>query len=235
MSAEFKRMTMPFEFDGEAKALDEEGKFSGYGSVFEVIDFDREVIAKGAFAKTLNEWKRKKRLPPVLWQHNTREPLGLYTEMIEDEKGLKVEGQLLIHDIQKAREARALLRAKAVDGLSIGFITRKSMPDEERRVRVLTELDLLEVSIVTMPANPKATVTDAKGNQSITVTQIETLTTMKEFEEILREAGFSRAAATAFVAKCIKQSDSDGSNQSESGDGDMARLAASVKKILLPT
>jgi hypothetical protein len=231
MSAEFKRMNVPFEFDAESKALDEEGKFTGYGSVFEVIDLDREVIARGAFTKTLNEWRRRKRLPPVLWQHNTREPLGPYTDMVEDDKGLKVEGQLLIHDIQKAREARALMRAKAVDGLSIGFMTKKWKPDEERRVRVIEEVELLEVSIVTMPANPKATVMDAKGNQSITVEQIETLTTMKEFEEILREAGFSRAAATAFVAKCINQSESGGSNQRESGS-EMERFAKSLEQVL---
>lgn len=201
--SEFKRMSVPCEYD--AKALDEDGTFKGYGSVFDVVDFDLDVVKQGAFARTLKEWKKKDALPPVVWQHDFRNPIGPHLEMDEDAKGLKLKGLLLHQDVQKAREARALMKHKAVNGLSIGFITKKSRQGKDkdgRAVREIVELDLLEVSIVTLGSNPRALVTDVKG---ITVDEIGRITSLKDCEEILREAGFSKQAATAFVAKCRNQ------------------------------
>lgn len=203
MQQEFKRFQAPFEYEG--KALDQDGTFTGYGSVFDVVDLDMDIVAQGAFKKSLGDWKKKKKLPPVVWQHDFRNPIGPYLEMTEDDKGLFVKGLLLVDEVQKAKEARALMKHGAVDGLSIGFITKdaKNGKDKEGRpVRVITKVDLLEVSIVTLAANTQARVTDIKA---ISIGAIENLTTPKEFEELLREAGFSRSAATAFVAKCRKQ------------------------------
>lgn len=205
MQPEFKRFDAACEFKTED--LDLDGTFTGYGSVFDVVDYDMDIVAPGAFTKTLKDWRRRKQLPPVVWQHDFKNPVGPHLEMDEDNKGLKTKGLLLYEDVQKAREARALMKHKAVNGLSIGFITKKSKngkDKDDRPVRVIQEVDLLEVSIVTMAANPAARVVDVKGQQ-ITVEFIEKLATPKDFEELLREAGFSRLAATAFVAKCRKQ------------------------------
>jgi uncharacterized protein len=205
MHPEFKRFEAAAEFN--ADDLDKDGTFTGYGSVFDVVDYDMDIVAAGAFAKTLKEWGRKKMLPPVVWQHDVRNPVGPHLEMSEDAKGLKTKGMLLVDDVQKAREARALMKHKAVNGLSIGFITRKSKngkDKDDRPVRVIQEVELLEVSIVTMAANPAARVLDVKGQQ-ITAETIERLSTPREFEEILREVGFSKTAAMAFMAKCRKQ------------------------------
>lgn len=203
--AEFKRFEVPCEY--KTDSLDVDGTFTGYGSVFDVVDLDKDMVAPGTFKRTLAEWKRKKMLPPVVWQHQFRDPVGPHLEMSEDAKGLALKGLLLVDDVQKAREARALMKHKAVNGLSIGFITRKSKNGKDKEglpVRVITDVDLLEVSIVTMAANPQARVLDVKGQQ-VTINQIERLATPKDFEDILREAGFSRTAATTFVAKCRKQ------------------------------
>lgn len=217
--AEYKRVTGVFDY--EAKELQSTGAFKGYGSVFNNLDYDRDIVAPGAFKKSLKEWKSRKRLPPVLWQHDTREPLGPYTMMAEDEKGLQVEGLLLVDDVRRAREARALMVHKAIDGLSIGFITRNSRPDKAQNARVITEAELLEVSIVTMQANIKATVTDVKGG-AITVDDIDRLMLPKELEEFLREAGFSKQAAIAFMAKCRRQGE-------PGGDEDMSTLLKSIR------
>lgn len=203
--AEFKRFEAPCEY--KADLLDVDGTFTGYGSVFDVVDFDKDMVAPGSFKRTLAEWKRKKTLPPVVWQHDFRNPVGPHLDMNEDAKGLSLKGLLLVDDVQKAREARALMKHKAVNGLSIGFITRKSKSGKDKEglpVRVITDVDLLEVSIVTMAANPQARVLDVKGQQ-FNIEHIERLQTPKDFEELLREAGFSRTAATTFVAKCRKQ------------------------------
>lgn len=215
---EFKRVNYPAAYDVET--IEQDGTFVGYGSVFDNIDLDRDIVVRGAFKKSLGEWKKKKMLPPVVWQHRFDEPLGPHLDMHEDDTGLALKGLLLVEDVQKAREARALMKHKAVNGLSIGFITRNSKPDRERNVRLITEVELLEVSIVTMASNQEARILDVKG-QSVTVENLESLSTVQELEEILREVGFSRSAAKMFMAKC--------KTQREAGDGDaMKRLFESI-------
>jgi uncharacterized protein len=203
---EFKRYTAPCEY--KADSLDLDGTFSGYGSIFDEVDDDKDLIVAGTFARTLAAWKKQKRLPPVVWQHDFRNPVGPHLEMSEDDKGLRLKGLLLVDDIPKAREARALMKHKAVNGLSIGFITKKAKPGKAADgtpIRVIQEADLIEVSIVTLGSNRKAVVTDVKGSTIISVESVDALVTPKEFEELLREAGFSRQAATAFMAKSKRQ------------------------------
>lgn len=206
MPEEYKRISIPFDY--ETKSLQQTGSFEGYGSVFGNLDYDRDIVVKGAFRKSLTEWRKRKRLPPVLWQHRTDEPVGPHTSMEEDDRGLKTAGLLLVDDIRRAREARALMLHKAIDGLSIGFITRNSKPDKTQNARLITEVDLLEVSIVTMASNQQAQITDIKGRPLISVDDVESITSVKELEELLREVGFSNQAAKIYIAKCKKQSES---------------------------
>lgn len=174
------------DFDLDVKAA-ADGRFSGYGSVFGNVDSYNEIVAPNAFAESL---AARSRPLPVLWQHKTDSPIGVYDVVREDAKGLYVEGRLLVKDVALAREAHALMRENAVSGLSIGYWTRESSYDEKTGVRTLTKLDLEEVSIVTMPANDDARIDAVKLKLAH-----GTLPNVKEFERLLREAGFSKTQA----------------------------------------
>lgn len=177
----------------EIKAVNEDGLFSGYASVFEEIDSYRDIVKRGAFEKTLAESESKGRAVPILWQHDAAKPIGVYTELKEDEHGLYVEGQLNM-DVQQAREALSLLRQKALSGISIGYNSVRYDTDVKSGVRRLYELKLYEASLVTFPACDGARVTDVK-----TILAGGQLPSLPEFEDFLCEAGFSRSQAKAIA------------------------------------
>lgn len=177
----------------EVKA-NEDGTIEGYGSVFSVIDNYDDTIAKGAFANSLTAHKSAGTMPAMLWQHDADKPIGVWTEMVEDAKGLRLKGQLALETVL-GKEAQALLKMGALNGLSIGFVSRKWSYDEATDVRTLTEVDLWEVSLVTFPANTSARVTSVKAAE---VGQIQTV---RQAEKALRDAGFSDEAAKAYVAQ----------------------------------
>jgi uncharacterized protein len=186
---ELKYIERPF----EVKAIEEDGTFTGYGSVFGNVDSYNEVVAPGAFSESLAAWKTSGRLPPVLWQHRSGEPVGPHLDMNEDTHGLFLKGQLLVDDVQRAKEARALMKAKAVNGLSIGFVTREDSFDRVTGIRTLKKVDLWEVSIVTFPANPQAQIANVKS-------AIDALEDLDALERYLCQAGsFSRGQAKAVM------------------------------------
>jgi HK97 family phage prohead protease len=187
------------DFDLSIKAVRDDGLFSGYGSVFGVVDTYNEVVAPGAFEESLADLKAKGRKAPVLWQHRSDQPLGTYETLREDSKGLYVEGQLLTTAVGQAREAQALLKAGAVTGLSIGYYVRQSSYDEKTGIRTLTRLDLMEVSLVTFPANDAARVDAIKMKLAH-----GGLPTLPEFESFLREAGFSKSKAAVIANRGLK-------------------------------
>lgn len=184
----------------EIKSVSETGVFSGYGSVFHNEDSYGDVVRPGAFKKSLAEWAKKGRLPPMLWQHDRREPIGVFTKMVEDEKGLFVEGRLLIDDIPQARAAYALLKEKALGGMSIGYREILIEQDHDEKVTNLLELDLWEVSVVTFPANEEATVDSVKSALAS-----GGLPTLPEFEKFLRDAGFSKSQSVAIASHGLRQ------------------------------
>ena len=185
-------------FNLEIKAVQEDGFFSGYGAVFGNVDWYNDVILHGAFQKSLQRWEEKGKMPPVLWNHNDGEPIGVYTNIYEDEKGLFVEGRLLIDDVPRAKSTHALLKAGAIDGLSIGYKTKKAN-QQTNGIRELIELDLGEISIVTMPANEESLITSVKSKL-----EDGELPTLPEFEKFLRESGFSKSQATAIAGKGLR-------------------------------
>ena len=188
---ELRYIERPF----EVKAVEDDGVFEGRGSVFGNVDSYKEIVAPGAFTETLAAWKAQGRLPPVLWQHRSGEPIGPHTDMEERADGLYVKGQLLVNDVQRAKEARALMKAKAVNGLSIGFVTREDAYDRVTGIRTLKKVDLWEVSVVTFPANPAAQISSVKS-------AIDGIQTFAEAESFLREVGrLSKADATGFIAR----------------------------------
>ena len=135
----------------------------GYASLFEKRDQSGDVVVRGAYAQSLRVLAEQGRRVKMLWQHDVREPIGVWDEVREDERGLFVKGRLLT-DVARAREAAALIDAGAIDGLSIGYRTRKSTRDNAGR-RLLSELELWEVSLVTFPMLSDARV-DAKDEGS---------------------------------------------------------------------
>lgn len=202
----------------ELKALgDDEASFEGYGSVFGVVDAYADVVAPGAFKRSLKEWKAKKRTPAMLWQHDTSQPTGVWQELREDETGLYVKGQLAQTSL--GRDAYTLLKMGALSGLSIGFQTRKSKIDDENGIRTITDIDLWEVSIVTFPANDPARVIGVKADGS--------WLTEREFEEFLREAGFSRSDAKAIIATGYRQARRDAAIPAD----DLAPLVAELQQL----
>jgi hypothetical protein len=181
----------------EVRSVDEDARtFEGYGSVFGTLDSYADTVKPGAFKRSLREWKSKKRMPAMLWQHDPDEPVGVWTEMAEDEHGLLVKGKLLTTG--RGPQAYEALKEGALSGLSIGFVTRKSQIDEESGVRTLTDIDLWEVSLVTFPANDPARVTSVRAAGD--------LPAAREFEQWLRrDAGLSREEAKRVVATCYKR------------------------------
>jgi len=180
----------------ELKFLAETGVFEGYASVFNVTDSMNDVILQGAFRNSLEKFRRDGRLPPLLWQHDTEEPIGVWREMYEDSHGLFVKGELFVNDLPQAREAYKLLKEHVVTGLSIGYRARESRYDQKSGARILTVVDLLEVSLVTFPANEQARVLGVKKFFDMSHIPSE-----REFETFLHGAGFSRRQAKGVVAK----------------------------------
>ena len=193
---EGERLDLPF----EVKALDhvteadgvELGIFEGLASTFGDRDLVDDVIEPGAFKDALSDPRQIK----MLWQHDAAQPIGVWEVLKETGRGLFVRGRLIL-DVRQAFEAWALLRAGAVDALSIGFRiaepARDQEIDPESGLRHLKRLDLWEVSIVTFPANPKARV------QRVKALSVPDLQDKKDLEKALRDAGFSRSVAK-FVA-----------------------------------
>lgn len=182
----------------DVKAIGDDGTIEGYGSTFGNVDSYGEIVEPGAFAASLAEAGRKGRTIKMLWQHDPEQPIGVWDELVEDSKGLRVKGRLLITASNRAAEAHGLLREKALEGLSIGYRVVKAKPDPAREnVILLTKLDLREVSIVTFAANERARVDAVK--HLIAAGQVPTV---RQFEEFLREeGGFSRSLAAAIAGK----------------------------------
>lgn len=145
-------------FELDTKSLGDDGTFSGYASRFGLTDLGRDVVMPGAFTKTLQQSAKIK----MLLQHEPAQPVGVWTSLVEDQFGLKVTGQLVL-DTTLGRDTYALLKAGALDGLSIGYVSKKDSFDRTKNVRRLEEIDLFEISIVTFPMLPSATVDRVKA------------------------------------------------------------------------
>lgn len=203
------------QFAFKADEVKEDGTFTGYGSVFGNIDSYRDVVAPGAFAKSIAQIKSSGNPLPALWQHRSSEPIGGYTDLMEDSHGLKVGGFLLKDDIPRANEAYALMKRRVIRGLSIGYYVVESSYSEKDNIHTLLELELVEISIVTFPANEDALIGDVKS----ALVKGGRMPSMREFEDFLCEAGFSNTEAKAVagngLSKLLAQREAGGKNNSE--------------------
>ncbi|PSL20573.1 HK97 family phage prohead protease [Shimia abyssi] len=148
---------------GDGLSVADGAVIEGYASLFGQVDQGGDVVQKGAYAASLKALAAAGRQVKMLWQHDPAQPIGIWDEAHEDETGLWVKGRLL-DDVAKGREAASLIEAGAIDGLSIGYRTVKATKTD-RGQRLLTELELWEVSLVTFPMLPSARVA-AKGETS---------------------------------------------------------------------
>lgn len=205
----------------EVKSQGEEMFFTGYGAVFGNIDSYYDIIEKGAFTDSLEEAKQTGRWPSMMSQHDYySNPIGVWTNMYEDDYGLKVEG--ILAETPAGIETYNLLKMKprpAINGLSIGYRTVESSADVVDGVGVtrLKKLDLWEVSLVTFPANPESRVSGVKNGL-----------TLRDAERALREAGFSRNEAKTIVSSGFNTV-SDLRDVGTSGGGD---LTESLRDLL---
>lgn len=168
----------------ELKA-DDEGVVEGYGSTFGNVDQYNDTVVKGAFSQSLMGRK-----PKMLWQHRMDQPIGVWDEIREDDKGLYMKGRLALATT-KGREAYELVKMGAMEGLSIGYRTLKD--EMQGAIRRLMQVELYEVSFVTEPADKFATLTAVKAG------------TIRDWEAFLRdEGGLSHREAKAFVANGFK-------------------------------
>ena len=199
--AKMEDATLDVQFEYKAITDEEEkGVFTGYGSIFGNKDLGNDIVVEGAFAKSIG--KKGAKAVKLLYQHRQDEPIGVFDEIVEDRRGLKVKGRLAM-GTQRGREVYELMKMGALDGLSIGYrVDPKGVEyDEKGKRRYLKSVDLMEISAVTFPMNPRARVQAVKGAER----------TVREWEELLRDAGSlsrneAKAAASA-VAKALEQRD----------------------------
>lgn len=202
----------------QLKEVSEDSKyyeFSGYASTFNNVDLYNDAVMPGAFKASII-----KRMPKLIYQHDMRQPLGVIDDIYEDDKGLMIKGRMpkghsLVKDIKE------LLDCGAIDSFSIGYSTT----DSEMRdgTRLLKEVDLWEVSFVTLPANPKATVTSVKSVEEIK-TEVKT---QRDFEKILRESGAFSKDACVYLASCFKSPEEGELPEGKDGQIDEVKKALS--------
>jgi len=177
---------LPFSEAPKTKAVTEAGAFTGYGSVFGVVDLGRDVVMAGAFADSL-----EKRAPKLLWHHSTSDPIGSI-EAKEDTHGLFIAAQLVL-GVQRAAEALELMRADVVTGLSIGYTVKREEWDREENIYRLMELDLFEVSLVPFPMLPEAQVSRSRFSTETG--------TKRDLERLLsRDCGLTESHAKKLIS-----------------------------------
>lgn len=198
-----QKLTIPLEI----KSL-EAREFAGYGSVFGNTDLGGDIILPGAFKRSLAEKRRVGQLPAMFWMHNPASVPGKWVDMSEDKHGLAVKGELA--ETPLGDEIRTLLKMEAVRGLSIGFVTKDQDYDNDGN-RLIKEVDLWEVSVVSLPMNPLAQVVHAKSRLSAAG---EYVPTAREFERHLRDVGCSQRVAKTMISRLFE----DGMSEEEPAD-----------------
>jgi len=211
------------------------GAFEGYGAVFGNVDSYGDVIQKGAFKESLREWKTGKRLPPMLVQHGgwgfsdmDGLAIGKWDSMEEDDTGLKVSGRLINLDTERGKTIYGAMKEGVLDGMSIGYRAKEfalgTKPTEPRRT--LKKVELMELSVVQMPANGKARIASVKSFDAAF---------WRAVEEDLRsdsKLSLSNAAAVSAVAIMKKHLREGGDLPAPdlSREGDEAAIAAALRR-----
>ena len=197
-----KHLSAPFEI----KEVTDEGRIEGYGSTFGgKPDGHGDVVVEGAFSETIEDGGRNGNgIFPMLWSHDTTQPIGMWDDISENKKGLKLGGGFVM-EVQKARETHALAKANVINGLSIGWdFIRDSKGhildgavewDDKKNIRYLKRIELWEISPVVFGSNRRARITEVKA-------MVEAAKTPREMEAALRDCGLSKKASQYIVSLC---------------------------------
>lgn len=192
-------VTRDFTFNIDTKDVNENGEFEGYASVWNIVDQGGDKVLPGAFTSGLVKAKNEGRFIPMLWQHDRTRPIGKWLDISEDTRGLYVKGRLLIGKVAQATEAHELLLEAALGGLSIGYRVPLGGAEEDEKARgvwLLKEIQLIEISLVTLPMLVQARVTAVKG-----LLEAGRIPSTAEFVELLKETGFPAALAMSIGEK----------------------------------
>lgn len=204
----------------ELKSLKDNGSFTGYGSVFGNVDKGGDIVEYGAFGSSLEKWAKSGRQVPMLWQHDVTEPIGSHPFLSEDKKGLlTTDADLWIDDAPYARIARKGMETKTITGMSIGYRIKRDSYDKKTGVTTLHEIDLVEISVVTNPMNDDARISAVKS-----MIEAGQLPTVRQFEDFLREAGFSKSQAVAIAGNGLSKLLSQGEPGGEKGEAFLSAL-----------
>lgn len=211
MSERFlKHKQVPF----KAKTVADDGTFKGYASVFGNVDSYGDIVAPGAFTQSIALIKSSGDPLPILYQHSSSAPIGGSDVLEEDDTGLKTEGWLMVNEIPLAAQAHALMKRRVMKGLSIGYYVEDSSYNEKEKTTTLKTLELVEYSIVTFPANTLAQIDAVKS-----IINGGRLPSLAEFEDLLRDAGFSKTQAKTVAGhglrRLLDQSDAEGTKSGE--------------------
>lgn len=208
----------------DLKSVGAAGEISGYLSTYDELDQGGDIVVKGAFDDILTAHKQSGVTPKMLWQHDPSRPIGIWDSLHSDNKGLYGSGRLLL-DLPLAKDAHTLIKSGAIDGISIGYRTL-DFDRNEKGNRLLKKLQLVEASIVTFPMNTSSTVDDVKN-----------LSTIRDAERLLRDAGVPAKFAKLIVshgfdeAKAILNGQQRDAESEEELTKDAARLLAHMKKL----
>jgi HK97 family phage prohead protease len=208
------------------------GRFCGYASKFGNEDLGGDVVAKGAFTKSIAA--TGVRGVKMLYEHDHLCPVGIWNDLAEDDNGLMSDGMLLLPDengrggLRKAEEAYTLLKAGVLDGLSIGYRVKKASHDRTKQVRILEEVELKEISLVLFPMNEEAVISSVKANH---------LPTEREFQRLLqRDAQLSRSEAAHVIEHGFKsllkaKRDAGGEVASTPPDADWSSIVDGLRRL----
>lgn len=185
MAIENKRLSVPL-LDVKTSGLGAR-QFEGYGACY-TLDRGNDRIMRGSFQKSLDTYASEGRLPPMLWSHDLSRVCGKWLSMTEDANGLRVKGEFSKTPL--GDEVHELVKSGAVSGLSIGFLARE-VDWSKDGTRLLKEIDLLELSLVSVPMNNDARVSASK----------DALTDVRHWEHHLRELGLSKRQAVRVASK----------------------------------
>lgn len=192
-----------------------DGTIKGYASLFGLRDQGGDIVQPGAFSASLQSGRGV----AMLWQHDPTRPIGIWTKVIEDEKGLYVEGELFL-ETQAGKEAHVLLKRGGIKGLSVGYKTRRSKKTADGRL--LYEVDLFEISLVTFPMLAEASVSDVKSYEDGNYALLK-----REVEQLVRDAGFSASEAKAAAAGAASAL----SGERDAAEPSAADLTALIRQI----
>ncbi len=196
------------------------GEIEGYANTFNFKDYANDITMPGAFTNSLKAHKANGTNIKMLWQHNTEEPIGLWTEAFEDEKGLYLKGHLIL-GIQKANEVALLLNAGAIDGLSIGYTVINEEYSYKEDANLLLEVDVHECSAVLFPCNSQSRIESVKSK-----------ITPRELEKQLRKMGMSQKNAKSIVAKSQKELDEDEGQDPVTTPADVMEILVAIAEAI---